>query len=614
MANLDKLDALLAAHGANGVKTPEDTVVVADDAPMVAANDEPISNEPITTSVQVDPIDDDINYGDDDADNEYEAQRQREEAEREAQYSEMKANEVKSGFMPPDEKNEAYNREAVGFQTEKLAMVSAMVNRVIAKYHLIEGGIPEVYESQDGKIHWERMNIMGELIDIYHTTGEVITPEFENMVLSHWLLPDGTFANNVIAAGGKVGDHSTTQTEENQTAVAPVDDPMHIDINVQGDTPVTVNIDETFAKTVGESKEIEVLVKRTTTFEMDAAEIVNNSPEAGVIKPYNSGINDQPITLPRSAYRAVATAINWFDFIKLTSAPTSGNIADAELRKWSIIYKHIKNVSIGEFTDFNDFLKKTKYADRELLMWAILVATSDPEEDISLICGNPDCGEPGPEGEIIKQPNTFKYQPAKLIHFDENLLPDYYNDIHKASVGPEAIDLWNSAACKLRLYKLPETGIIVELEDPSVYDYIYSKIPITTALYERYRPNSQLNSESNLEGDDLIEFQLLLQMALSISAVYVTGEDGKTYKYTKWEKIEEVITKMLSNSDSGTLIKLVQVIAEQNECFAFYLEDIRCPKCGRLDKRVPIKDISETLLSQLSLRLSNINIKLTDMQ
>ena len=109
----------------------------------------------------------------------------------------------------------------------------------------------------------------------------------------------------------------------------------------------------------------------------------------------------------------------------------------------------------------------------------------------------------------------------------------------------------------------------------------------------------------------MVEFQLLLSMALSISAIII-HKNGKDYRYDKWERIEEIITSSLDNTDSGVLIRLTQVVAEKNECFSFYLEDIVCPHCGRVSKRIPIRDISETLLSQLSQRLNNIDINLTD--
>ena len=595
MAN-DKLDELLRRHAvADDIKTPE----------TANTNETPIPEPTISTEPDTDQLDPsyDIDYGDNDLEDEIKAEEDARQKEREALYAQAEKQNIPNAFQAPDEKDEAYNREAIGFQSEKLAVVAQMVNRVVAKHHIISGEIPDVRNLPGGRVV-QKMHIMGDLIDIYHNSGEKITPEFEDLILSNWILPNGKTAKEEIAEKGSIGSTANQPVNNDTTSTIPTSAPLQINVDVQPNTPVTINVDESLTANIDTIKEIDVFVKEVTTLEMEKAVIVNNSDEPGVITQYDTGINDQPVTLPRSAYRCSEGAINWFDFVKLTSSPSSGNMADNELRKWSIIYKHMKNVSIGAFSDFNDFLKKTKYADRELLMWSLLVATADPEEDIVITCGNPDCGED----------NTYKYAPSKIIHFDESLLPKYYKAVHDASVGPEAIKLWNDKSNTRKLYTLPSKRVTVELEDPSVYDYIYYKLPIINNLYQRYRPGHNFGENAReLQNEDMVEFQLLLSMALSISAVII-HKDGKDYRFDKWERIEEVITTALDNTDSGVLIKLTQVVAEKNDCFAFYLEDITCPKCGRHSKRIPINDISETLLSQLSQRLNNIDINLTDME
>ena len=49
-----------------------------------------------------------------------------------------------------------------------------------------------------------------------------------------------------------------------------------------------------------------------------------------------------------------------------------------------------------------------------------------------------------------------------------------------------------------------------------------------------------------------------------------------------------------------------------SNCFSFYISDFVCPHCGRREARIPINDISGTLLSQLSRRLTSIEINLND--
>ena len=607
MPNNDKLDELLRRHGvANDITTPEPTV----EEPKVEEST-PTETPSISTEPQVDELDPlyDVDYGDNDLEEEMKAEDDARMKEREALYAQAKKNDIPEAFQPPDEKDMNYNREAIGFQSEKLAIVAQMVNRVVAKYHIISGEIPNVRELPDGRTV-QKMHIMGELIDIYHNNGEVVTTEFEDLILSNWVLPNGKTAKEEIVEHGDLAQVPTKQAAPNTEAVKPVDDnPTQININVEPNTPVTVNVDESLTANINKSREINVNVKEVSSEDLNKRVIVNNSAEPGVIKPYDTGINDQPLTLPRSAYRCTLSAINFFDFIKLTMTTPTASMADEELRKWSIIYKHIKNVSIGDFTDFSDFLKKTKFADRELLMWALLVATADPEETIPLRCGNPDC----------TKITSIKYSPSKLIHFDEEALPKYYKDIAKA-VGEEAIKLFKTKSDTHVLYTLPSTGITVELREPSVYEQIFEKIPQMNALYQRYKPGKDMTDDlRNIQtengepalGDDMAEFQVMLSMMLAISAVII-HKDGTDYRYDKWERIEEVITTSLDTIDSGVLMKLAQVVAEKSNCFSFYISDFVCPHCGRREARVPITDISGTLLSQLSRRLTSIEINLNE--
>ena len=622
MPNNDKLDELLRRHGVDGdIKTPESEV------PEVPAEYNPISKE----SVPMDTVDpptfephtqvpyitdpndvsteveaDEIDYGDNDMEEEIQLEDDLRTKEREAMYAEAKKNEIPNAFQPPNEKDMNYNRDAIGFQSEKLAIVAQMVNRVVAKYHIISGEIPDVRTLDDGRTV-QKMHIMGELIDIYHNNGEVITPEFENIILSNWILPNGKTARESLNETGTASEVAPTISSMVKTEPVDLIGSTEININVEPNTPVTVNVDESITANINKVREINVNVKEVTSEELNKRVVVNNSAEPGIIKPYDTGINDQPLTLPRSAYRCVLSAINWFDFVKLTMSAPTASMADEELRKWSIIYKHIKNVSIGEFTDFADFLKKTKFGDRELLMWALLVATADPEENIPLQCGNPDC----------KKITTFKYSPSKLLHFDEKLLPKHYKDIANAS-GQEALKLFNEKADTHTLYTLPSTKITVELREPTVYEQIFEKIPQMNTLYQRYKPDSNMvddlrnnSNPDNVFGDDMADFQLMLSMMLSISAVII-HKDGTDYRYDKWDRIEEVITTSLDTIDSGVLMKLTQRVAEQNNCFSFYISDFVCPHCGRREARIPINDISGTLLSQLSRRLTSIEINLND--
>lgn len=590
--NRDPLDDLLRSHAS------------------VLGNE---SIEPEEEPVQETPVFDEDLYGTNDLANEianeeaaYEESRKAAAAELSAKKAEADANKA---MMPPDENDMKYHDDAIGFQSEKLSIVSMMTQKVVAKYRLISGGIPDSPKPELGVIG--RMAVMGELIDIYHNSGEKITPEFERLVLSNWVMPDGTLAIHNISADGTVIDRIAASTSENKTNDVVEDNVEEkkpetptINITVEKNNPVTVKIDENVISQTTLTNEINIHVKEVSEKDLLKTTIVENSNQEGIITKYDSGINDVPITLPLSAYRCVMRPINWFDFIKLT-APTSQNAPDNELKRWSVIYDHMKNPSIGEFKDFEDFMKKTKYQDREILMWGLLVATADQEEGLTIKCGNPKC----------RNPIKIKYDPRTIVHLDESKLPKWYVPAHEASVGDEALKVWEAANNKRTRYKLPNTGIIAEVNEPSAYEFVNVKLPLINDLYKKYRPEGTMN-ENDLNDPSMAEFDYLSTNALFISALTIVREEnGKTkeYRFTNWEDIEKIITESLDAEDSGILLKIIEKSREKSSPISFRVENIDCPVCGRHEDYIPINDIGNTLLFQVSRRLGNTQINLIEM-
>lgn len=608
--NIDPLEELLnrqkAALGEPVEQTSDEV------AEMV---DEP-TPEKSGSLMDVDIDDAEDIYGDNDLNAEIAAEEAREQEARKAAGEELmnqkKAAEAAKPFMPPDEHDMNYHTEAIGYQGDKINTVSAMVNRVVAKYRIISGGIEDMPDPKLGTIG--KMAVMGELVDIYHKNGEKITKDFEDLILKNWVMPDGTLAIHNINGQGFVVDKTminaptntanTVQKSENTADDSkPVESPI-ININVEKNTPVTVNVDESIIAQTTQTNEVNIYVKEVSQEELLKTTIVENSDQKGIISVYDPGINDVPLTLPLSGYRCVMRSINWFDFIKLT-APASQNGSDNELKKWSVIYDHLKNPSIGEFKDLEDFMKKTKYQDRELLMWGLLVATADDEETLSITCGNPNC----------KKPIRIQYRPRNIVHVDEEHVPKWYVPAHEAAVGPDAVKIWESVNGTRKRYKLPHTGIIVEINEPSAYEFVTQKLPLINDLYKRYRPDGNM-SEMDPNDVSMAEFDYLSANALFVSAMTIVRmENGKPkeFRFTKWEQIEEIITRALDAEDSGILLKIIEKTRENVSPISFRVEDINCPACGRHEKFIPINDIGTSLLFQVSRRLSNTQINLIEM-
>lgn len=494
--------------------------------------------------------------------------------------------------MPPRSLDPEFQKESMEFQGSTLEIVGRMIDKVVAKNNITSGGIPESTDSDPNF----KMHLMGELISLYHINGEEITPEFEDIIISNWRTESGA----PITTDEELVEEQTE--EEIVERQEPVEVVPEININVEAGQDVTVNIDEDIVNEMSETKKVNIRVIETTVEQMRSATIIENSQCEGIITPYKSDMYNTPIALPLSGYRCVITPLSYFEYIQLTSTPSSGNRVDQDKRVWSILYKHITNVSIGEFKNFEDFLKKTKYADQQLLLWGVLISSAEDEETATIVCGNPKC----------RQPHEIKYRPRSIIHINDELAERCdYKTTGTVAPGPAAIEHYNKINSTVKMYELPNTKWLVEIDArSSAYEFLNVKYPLMEQLRKRFTKDE--GDEDSPDNND--EHEFLLAHALFIKAVS-KKVNGKTYRYTTWEDIEKVITESLDVHDSAVLMNLIRTVGMQNfDPIQFYIENITCDKCGRHEDRIDIPDIGQSLIFQLSQRLSSTEISLTEME
>lgn len=586
----DPLDELLARHSDDPApveEKPETSVEYTSDVDW--DNNEEVEEDTEVVDIMeemYDEPDDEFDYGDDEIEEEMRAEdeaREKELAEKRAAYEEAKAAEKAMGDnMAPDPHDPVAQAEAVGYQTEKIAIVTTMVNKVIAKHRLYSGGIPEDI----------KMRVMGDLVDEYHKNGQVITPEFESIILNNWV--GGSPENEPIERNITKNDKPEEEPKEE------IKEAATININVEPDTPVTVNIDGETVEEISKDKVINIVVHEVSEEDMRSTTVIENSQLDGIITPYESDATDVPLTLPLSAYRCTMSGVSLFDIVKL-SALQSGNPRDMDIKTWSLIYNHIKNPSIGKFKSFEDFLKHTDYRDMELLLWGAFVATADEVETIHFTCGNRNC----------RNHMEIKYNPRSIIHVDEKLVPPHYNTTHSVASGKAAVEHWEKVRSTHKIYELPHSKVLVELDDYTAWDYHNIKLPMMQEVYNRYRPDDGNMDMNNLSEEENEEMNFLLLFLLYIKSITI-NKNGKSYKYSNWKDIEKIISQHISNKDISILIAIINQTRQTESPISFYLENIKCNKCGREDERIPVNDIMRSLFFQLSSGLSNTTINFVE--
>lgn len=612
----DPLDELIAKHST--VLNDDSTI---DTSQQTNVNETVVDRETPSSSEIIDVSDDQINetltddtddmYGDNANKEAFDEANRADEIKRDEMFAAAKAereNQVKTA-MPPQEYDMAEKATEVEFQMETLHIVSNMVQRVVTSKGITSGGVPDK----------DKNKVMGDLVEWYHNNGDAITPEFEKLVLSNWDLDDGRglAINNIDESTGKIKPDTTesstdvdvehtknSSTTDNTRTDVRVEEAV-INVNVPTNTPVNVVVDGDVVSAVTHAKKVNINVNEVTERNITARRVIENCGREDIIKPFRSKMLDTPVTLPLSAYRCTVRPINWSDTFDLI-APDSKTPADAELKKWSVIFDHIANVSIGDFTDFDEFLKKTKYYDGDLLIWAFLVSMSDENAEISMECRHKNC----------ECRYTHKYNPRSLVHVDPAKISPAYTKTHDVAPGLPAQKHYEENNIRME-YQLPNSGYIVEINAPSAYDYITKIMNVVSDIYDAVDPDTPREERNTTEDPRYGKANYWAAHAMVVSAITIIGtdKDGKEtyYRFTDWDKIKEIIETM-DLEDTEILLKLVSEARDRTlSPVSFYLENVECPKCHYISEKVNIPNIAEQLVFHLSRRLQNTSLNLITM-
>jgi hypothetical protein len=263
---------------------------------------------------------------------------------------------------------------------------------------------------------------------------------------------------------------------------------------------------------------------------------------------------------------------------------------------WSLIYKHIRNVSIGDFETFEDFLKATSFTDLMTLFWGTYVATAGEEETIQVTCGNEKCNN------HIK----LTYKPREIIHIDEKLIPDFYNITHTVPAGEAARKHWKAVRGKHRLMELPDSKVVVEFSDNSAYDMLTTIEDRIDKLWARFRPDDP-DRRSRLRDEEHEEYNALYAIAVAVKSISI-NKNGKTYRFSDWDDILKIVSESISNQDFVLLLNIISDRGMLQSPMSFSIEVGTCPKCGFEHQPLNAERSMRALFFQLSQPLVNTTI------
>lgn len=270
-----------------------------------------------------------------------------------------------------------------------------------------------------------------------------------------------------------------------------------------------------------------------------------------------------PVIALASGYTCRMGNISAIEAIKLTQAPGT-DTANSVLEKWSLIYDKLKQVSIGDFETFDDFLANTAFSDYNNFIYGLLCSSYPEEDAITFTCKTESC--------VKNKVADFeiKYKNKQLIRTDlvtEEQSQAMSEIINSAAILDKAKEVHAKAPIN-QTYRLAfddDSGIIID------FGFLTAKDTIER-LYNKLDPS--LLTEEN---------QASIVVAHSVQAIYVPdydAEDSDDYEYyeiTDLNKIVQTLNSMNEYQNRLILSYLERLNGRYSISFGF--SHVVCPTC-----------------------------------
>lgn len=378
---------------------------------------------------------------------------------------------------------------------------------------------------------------------------------------------------------------------------------------------------------IKKSRTLELNIVEGADIELGSVEDVDSNAVDAVLATYQRKTNDIASPLPASKYRACFRGLTYPEVIDLTSANRINNL-DGERLKWTLVYNHMYNVSIGpwqeyilykdpntkkevrcevgdvipaavpnedihQVTKFEDFLRHTSYIDLEFCLWKLLCATSMEKEVVSI-----DCHTKLENGQMCNNKYDWIYAPNELLAIDSvdpAVLQEMEETTNATSVE-EAIKIYNTSPVAANNYvDLHTTGFKILYGHISAYEYL-----------EGIYPKIKEIEDAEEKTPEMIAKSLAFEILTVVKAVLIPKPNGGYQRIRGIDNLQKVIAQ-LDEIDYETLEQIKDLMTKPYQ-FAFSMRDIVCPKCKNRSM-IPINDMA-SLLFIIARSLSSVEVTL----
>jgi hypothetical protein len=356
---------------------------------------------------------------------------------------------------------------------------------------------------------------------------------------------------------------------------------------------------------IKKSRRVELDIVETTPLEYNEVVELDENAIDNVLSQYTRKMNDVSSPIPASKYRATFTGLSYPEILDLSQSQEL-NTVDGLKKKWTIVFNHLKNPSIGQFKPFryyidpstkkkvhlnagepvpegakleygdafDDFLKKTSFLDLDFMLWKILCATTMESEVISINC------HARHNGEECKKEYDWIYSTKNLLDMDK-IDPAVLEEMDKTATVSSQQEIEanykDSFLASSSVITLPHSGFKIMCGHQSAYEHINTIFGKVLEITEAQSPSAS---------------DALTVTMLSVVKAVLVPYNGSYAKINSVDGIMKVL-KQLDEVDYQTVGEMMRVILEPYQ-FTYNLRDIVCPKCGNVSN-IPIQDMSRML-------------------
>ena len=308
---------------------------------------------------------------------------------------------------------------------------------------------------------------------------------------------------------------------------------------------------------------------------VDLQTVKVKKPEKSFLSMVNSyhtnGVNI-PMTFPCSRFHATMSGLSYGEMSDLALDSTNMDY-DKIMKRLSIIYNKMRNISSGPFATFDDFLNGFAYIDVDLATYGLYIGSSPEVDTIRLTCGNSECGKGF----------SVDFRPRSILLFDE--CSDVFLKKSKEVVdanGEVAKELFDKAPHRNeKVIKLPYSQWLLHIGYATCKEYL-----------DRVARNDDVEKFRQTHPDDINGVKQLNIILLNmIRGISVLGEDGE---YTRFDDVEDILEALyhMDMRDFNITGEIVSKYVTDYQS-SFGIKNVVCPHCGTVTQilRLNVNDL-----------------------